>query len=137
MNNSEEFQPGTLVKVQDAVERMRGTYLNDILARVNDHVVRVSVRTEPYFWHRHPESDETFLVLGGQVGVEFEDREVVLGASEMITVPQGAVHRTRPIGGRSVNLTVEHRATTTERVDVAEGNAAGNAGSPRRRTFRP
>jgi mannose-6-phosphate isomerase-like protein (cupin superfamily) len=127
MNNSEEFRPGTIVKVKDAAERMRGAYLNDILAIVNDHVVRVSVMTEPYFWHRHPESDETFLVLEGQVGVEFEDHEIVLGAAEMVTVPQGAVHRTRPIGGRSVNLTVERRATTTERMDVAERNAAGNA----------
>jgi mannose-6-phosphate isomerase-like protein (cupin superfamily) len=126
MNNSEEFQPGTLVKVKDAVERMRGAYLNDVLARVNDHVVRLSVMTEPYFWHRHPESDEIFLVLEGQVGVEFEDHEIVLGVAEMIAVPQGAIHRTRPIGGRSVNLTVERRATTTERIDVAEGNAAGN-----------
>jgi mannose-6-phosphate isomerase-like protein (cupin superfamily) len=127
MNNSEELQPGSVVKVKDAVERMRGAYLNDILARVNDHVVRVSVMTEPYFWHRHPESDETFLVLEGQVGIEFEDHEIVLGVAEMITVPEGVVHRTRPIGGRSVNITIERRATTTERIEIADGNAAGNA----------
>ncbi len=127
MDHDEKFQPGSIVKVKDAVERMQGAYLNDILARVNDHVVRVSVMTEPYFWHRHPDSDETFLVLEGQLGIEFEDHEIVLKAAEMITVSQGIVHRTRPIGGRSVNLTVEHRATTTERIDVAGGSAAGNA----------
>jgi mannose-6-phosphate isomerase-like protein (cupin superfamily) len=127
MNHSAEFQPGSIIKVKDAVERMRDTYLNDILTRVNDNVVRVSVMTEPYFWHRHPESDETFLVLEGQIGVEFEDHETVLGVAEMTTVQQGVVHRTRPIGGRSVNLTVERRATTTERIDVADANAAGNA----------
>jgi|SRR5580658_1010664 mannose-6-phosphate isomerase-like protein (cupin superfamily) len=127
MDASEEFQPGSIVKVKDAVERMQGTYLNDILASVNDHVVRVSVMTEPYFWHCHPESDETFLVLEGRLGVEFEDHEIVLGVSEMITVPKGAVHRTRPIGGRSVNLTVERRATTTERIDIADAGAARNA----------
>jgi mannose-6-phosphate isomerase-like protein (cupin superfamily) len=127
MDNREEFQPGSIVKVKDAVERMQGAYLNVILAKVNDHVVRVSVMTEPYFWHRHPDSDETFLVLEGELGIEFEDHEIVLGAAEMITVPQGVAHRTRPIGGRSVNLTVERRVTTTERIDVAGGNAAGNA----------
>jgi mannose-6-phosphate isomerase-like protein (cupin superfamily) len=127
MDNSEEVQPGLIVKVKDAVERMQGAYLNDILAKVNDHVVRVSVMTEPYFWHRHPESDETFLVLEGQLGVEFQDHDIVVGAAEMITVPRGVVHRTRPIGGRSVNLTIESRATTTERLDVAPGNAAENA----------
>jgi mannose-6-phosphate isomerase-like protein (cupin superfamily) len=113
--------------VKDAVERMRGAYLNDILTRVNDHVIRLSVMTEAYFWHRHPESDETFLVLEGQVAVDFEDRKIVLGVTEMITVPRGVVHRTRPIGGRSVNLTVEHNATTTERIDVVDGNATEDA----------
>src|SRR5450432_1916546 len=102
-------------------------YMSVVPNHARDHVIRVSVMTEPYFWHRHPESDETFLVLEGQVGVEFEDHEIVLGAAEMVTVPQGAIHRTRPIGGRSVNLTVERRATTTERVDVAGRNATGNA----------
>jgi mannose-6-phosphate isomerase-like protein (cupin superfamily) len=119
MNNNEESERLSIVRVRDAVEQMRGAYLNDILTMVNDHVVRVSVMTEPYFWHRHPESDETFLVLEGQIGIEFEDREIVLGVEEMITVPKGAVHRTRPIGGRSVNLTIERRATTTERIDIA------------------
>jgi mannose-6-phosphate isomerase-like protein (cupin superfamily) len=83
--------------------------------------------TEPYFWHRHPESDETFLLLEGQVGIEFEDHEIVLGVAEMITVPQGVIHRTRPIGGRSVNITIERRATTTERIEIADGNAAAMA----------
>jgi mannose-6-phosphate isomerase-like protein (cupin superfamily) len=119
MNNNEESERLSIVRVRDAVEQMRGAYLNDILTMVNDHVVRVSVMTEPYFWHRHPESDETFLVLEGQIGIEFEDREIVLGVEEMITVPKGAVHRTRPIGGRSVNLPIERRATTTERIDIA------------------
>ena len=119
MKNNEESERVSIVKIKHAVERMRGAYLNEILTSLNDHVVRVSVMTEPYFWHRHPDSDETFLVLEGQLGIEFEDREIVLGVEEMITVPKGAVHRTRPIGGRSVNLTIEHRATTTEKIDVA------------------
>ncbi len=119
MSNGQESQRVSVIRLKDAVERMSGAYLNDILTMVNDHVVRVSVMTEPYFWHQHPESDETFLVLEGQLGIEFEDREIVLGVEEMITVPKGVAHRTRPIGGRSVNLTIEHRATTTEKIDVA------------------
>ncbi len=119
MSNGQESQRVSVIRLKDAVERMSGAYLNDILTTVNDHVVRVSVMTEPYFWHQHPESDETFLVLEGQLGIEFEDREIVLGVEEMITVPKGVAHRTRPIGGRSVNLTIEHRATTTEKIDVA------------------
>lgn len=118
MNNSEEAQPLSSINIKATIESVSGAYLNDILTRVNDHVVRVSVMTEPYFWHCHPESDETFIVIEGQLGIEFEDREVVVGTGELITVLRGVVHRTRPIGGRSVNLTVERGAATTERIDV-------------------
>jgi len=118
VNNSEETQPGPIISIKATVQTLSGSYLNDILTKVNDHVVRVSVMTEPYFWHCHPESDETFIVIEGQLGIEFEDREVVLGTGELITVLRGVVHRTRPIGGRSVNLTVERGAATTEKIGV-------------------
>jgi len=35
-------------------------YDNHALANVNDHVVRISVMTQPHHWHFHPNSDETF-----------------------------------------------------------------------------
>jgi mannose-6-phosphate isomerase-like protein (cupin superfamily) len=118
VNNSKEFQPCSIIDIKATVESVGGPYLNDILTRLNDHVVRVSVMSEPYFWHCHPESDETFIVIEGQLGIEFEDQEVVLSTWELITVPRGVAHRTRPIGGRSVNLTVERGAATTKIIDV-------------------
>ena len=64
------------------------SYDNHPIAEINDHVVRISVMTQPYYWHLHPNSDETF-------------------PGQMITVPRGLRHRTSPIGDRSVNLTFE------------------------------
>jgi mannose-6-phosphate isomerase-like protein (cupin superfamily) len=118
VNNSKESQPRSIINIKATVESVSGPYLNDVLTRLNDHVVRVSVMSEPYFWHCHPESDETFIVIEGQLGIEFEDQEVVLRTGELITVPRGVAHRTHPIGGRSVNLTVEREAATTEIIDV-------------------
>ena len=84
-----------------------GEYENHVLANVNDHVVRISVMTQPYHWHLHPNSDETFLVIEGGLIVEFEHGELQLGPGQMTTVPRGVRHRTRPSGHRSVNLTFE------------------------------
>lgn len=82
-------------------------YQNVSLTTVNDHEIRMSVMTAPYQWHRHPDSDETFYGIDGELIIEFIDREVVLGPGEFITVPAGTVHRTRPAAKRSVNLTIE------------------------------
>ena len=52
-------------------------------------------------------------MLDGQLVIEFEDRQVILGRGDLLTVPQGVVHRTRPLAERSVNLTFERRDAET------------------------
>jgi mannose-6-phosphate isomerase-like protein (cupin superfamily) len=88
-------------------------YDNHALADVNDHVVRISVMTQPYYWHFHPNSDETFLVIEGGLVIEFEHGEIQLAPGQMATVSRGVRHRTRPLGQRSVNLTCEAANTET------------------------
>ena len=88
-------------------------YDNHPIAELNDHVVRISVMTSPYPWHNHPNSDETFLVLEGGLQIEFEAGAIDLLPGQMLTVPRGQRHRTRPIGARSVNLTFEAAASET------------------------
>jgi mannose-6-phosphate isomerase-like protein (cupin superfamily) len=85
----------------------KASYDNHPIATTNDHVVRMSVMTQPYHWHLHPNSDETFLVVEGRLKIEFEDGALELGPGQMATVPRGVRHRTRPVGDRSVNITFE------------------------------
>ncbi|HEY1984091.1 MAG TPA: cupin domain-containing protein [Terracidiphilus sp.] len=82
-------------------------YDNHPIARINDHVVRIATMEEPYHWHFHPNSDETFLVMEGRLAIDFESGSVELDAGQLLTIPRGVRHRTRPVGTRSVNLTFE------------------------------
>ena len=104
------------IKVLDPGELgdvVRDRYHNRSLTTVNDHEVRLSVMTEPFRWHHHPDSDETFMGVEGGLIIEFGQREIVLRSGQMITVPRGVRHRTRPEGARSVNLTFERRGAET------------------------
>lgn len=96
-------------------------YQNQSLGPVNDHEIRLSVMTQAFGWHRHPDSDETFMALEGGLVIEFEGAEAILRPGEMLTVGRGVLHRTRPAGARSVNLTFERIGATTE---FAEPNAS-------------
>ncbi|KAA6457287.1 cupin domain-containing protein [Acidobacteria bacterium AB60] len=96
-------------------------YENHAVAGVNDHVIRISVMTEPYHWHCHPDSDETFLVLEGGLILEFEGESVELLPGHMLTVERGVCHRTRPLGERSVNLTFERADARTEALPAPLG----------------
>jgi mannose-6-phosphate isomerase-like protein (cupin superfamily) len=88
-------------------------YANLSLCAVNDHEIRLSVMTAPFRWHAHPDSDETFLVIDGELVIEFEGRQVTLHPGQLLTVPAGTRHRTRPAGPRSANLTFERRNAAT------------------------
>jgi mannose-6-phosphate isomerase-like protein (cupin superfamily) len=88
-------------------------YQNVSISRVNDHEIRMSVMTEQYGWHYHPDSDETFIGVDGTLILDFEDREVLVETGQIVTVPKGTLHRTRPANGRSVNLTFERIGAQT------------------------
>jgi len=97
----------TPVDVLELSRSIDSHYYNASIAAVNDHEIRVSIMTEAYHWHEHPESDETFLSVDGGLVIEFPDREFTLRPGQLLTVPAGTIHRTRPVGTRSVNLTFE------------------------------
>lgn len=84
---------------------------NWVLADVNDHVVRISVMTRDFHWHRHSNSDEVLLALEGSLIVDFEDGSITAAPGEFVRVPRDVLHRTRPAGERVVTLSFEHRDT--------------------------
>jgi mannose-6-phosphate isomerase-like protein (cupin superfamily) len=88
-------------------------YWNASLTSVNDHEVRMSVMTQAFGWHVHPDSDETFLAIDGKLVISLEDAEITLSPGQMFTVQRGVLHKTRPEGERSVNLTFERAGAET------------------------
>jgi mannose-6-phosphate isomerase-like protein (cupin superfamily) len=82
-------------------------WFNQTLTTVNDAVVRLGILHGDFHWHKHDAEDEFFLVLEGQLLIDFEDRDTVtLEPHQGYTVPRGVVHRTRcPV--RSAILMVE------------------------------
>lgn len=91
-------------------------YANHLLSAVNDHVIRISVMTGDFYWHYHPNSDETFMVLDGTLLLDLETGTIELNKGQMYTVTANTPHRTRPKGGRSVNLTFELADMATVRL---------------------
>jgi len=104
--------PLTVIDVQQETQEIK-SYKNVPVSLINDHVIRLSIMTEPFYWHYHPNSDETFLVIEGIVCIDLEDRTVELAPGQLFTIPANVRHCTRPKGSRSVNLTFELEAMET------------------------
>jgi mannose-6-phosphate isomerase-like protein (cupin superfamily) len=118
---AEQLESISLIDPLALSRLIREPYRNISLARVNDHEIRMSVMTEQFAWHRHPDSDETFYGIDGELVIEFTGREVIVGPGQFVTVPAGTLHRTRPAGERSVNLTFERIDAETLFEDPAAG----------------
>ena len=108
-----EFQALTVIDIKKKSQVGNVDYLNMQLCPVNDHVIKMSVMTQPFYWHFHPNSDETFLVMEGSIYIDLETHTVELLPGQLFTIPKNVKHRTRPKAERAVNLTFEHAAIET------------------------
>ena len=64
-----------------------------VVANLNDYEIKLVKIKDDFVWHLHEETDEAFIVLEGQMHIEFEDRTVKLTKGEMLVVPKGTRHR--------------------------------------------
>lgn len=64
-----------------------------IIGELNGQHVKLAKLEGEFVWHHHEMEDELFLVLSGDLRMEFRDRVVDLEPGEMIIVPHGVEHR--------------------------------------------
>ena len=64
-----------------------------IIAEMNDYQFKLAKVKNKFIWHKHDDTDETFVVINGHLTIEFRDSKVHLRPGEMIVVPMGTEHR--------------------------------------------
>jgi mannose-6-phosphate isomerase-like protein (cupin superfamily) len=75
----------------------------------NQHVKAVKLNGE-FVWHHHDHEDELFLVIKGQLIMEFRDKVVEINEGEFIIVPRMVEHR--PVAKEEVQILLFEPATT-------------------------
>jgi mannose-6-phosphate isomerase-like protein (cupin superfamily) len=62
------------------------------LVSINDYDVKVAKFDGEFVWHSHPDTDELFLVVNGELTIQLRDRDVALGPLDVFVVPRGVEH---------------------------------------------
>jgi mannose-6-phosphate isomerase-like protein (cupin superfamily) len=73
-----------------------------VVAELNDYQFKLARIEGDFIWHDHPETDEAFLVLEGELRIDFRDGAVLLRAGELFVVPKGVEHK--PFAAKEVKL---------------------------------
>ena len=81
-----------------------------IVGELNGQHVRVAKLKGEFVWHSHENEDELFLVVSGQLRIEFRNHQVELGPGEMLIVPRGVEHR--PVADEEVHVVLFEPAAT-------------------------
>ena len=60
---------------------------------MNDYQFKLVKVEGNFVWHTHDDTDETFIVIDGELIIEFRDKTVTLKKGEMIVLPKGMEHK--------------------------------------------
>jgi mannose-6-phosphate isomerase-like protein (cupin superfamily) len=101
---------GQAIKLSEKLGLFSDHWSPRIVARANEHHFKLAKIQGEFVWHSHEDTDEVFLVLGGQMIVELRDGKVELGAGELYVVPRGVEHRT--LADKECQILIVARAGT-------------------------
>lgn len=106
------------INFQEKLSQFTDQWSPKIIARMNNYHFKLVKLQGDFVWHAHDDTDEVFIVLDGEMSIEFREGKVDLKAGEMLVVPKKAEHK--PIAEKECKIMLVEPAGT-----VNTGNAGG------------
>jgi mannose-6-phosphate isomerase-like protein (cupin superfamily) len=105
------------INLADKLAQVDETWSPRIVARYNGNDVMVVKVEGEFVWHSHPDTDDFFMVLKGELDMELRGQTVTLRAGEVFVVPAGTEHR--PVARAEAHLMLIEPAGTPNTGDPA------------------
>ncbi|MEM6409483.1 MAG: cupin domain-containing protein [Pseudomonadota bacterium] len=83
------------VNLAEKLEQFDAQWQPHVVAEYNGNDIMVAKFQGAFPFHDHPDTDDLFLVLEGEVLLDVEDATHRLGPGELFVVPAGVKHRPR------------------------------------------
>ena len=81
------------INLKSKFQKFTDQWSPKVIEEMNDYQFKLVKIENDFTWHKHDDTDETFLVIEGKMGIEFEDQTVELSEGEMIVIPKGKKHK--------------------------------------------
>ena len=92
------------VSLEQVLAGFDETWQPRTVATVNDYDVRLVKALGEFARHSHPDTDELFLVVEGELTIRLDAGDVVLGPGQLYVVPRGTAHQPYSEHGASALL---------------------------------
>lgn len=97
-------QPATYqaINLNDKFGLFSERWCPKVIAELNDYQIKIVKLQGDFVWHHHQDTDEMFMVIEGEMRIDFPDGAVHLTAGEIFIVPKGIEHK--PMAENEVKL---------------------------------
>ncbi|HEX9331444.1 MAG TPA: cupin domain-containing protein [Anaerolineales bacterium] len=112
------------INFQEKLTKFSEQWLPKIIAQMNDYHFKVVKIQGEFVWHDHPETDEVFIILKGQLEIQFHDGNVLLNEGEMFVVPKGLEHK--PVAEKECHILLVEPVGTVNTGEVVNEKTAPN-----------
>ena len=85
--------PHQAISLADKLARITEHWQPRVVAELNDYQFKLVKIEGDFVWHSHVDTDEAFIVIEGELRIDFRDGTVTLGPGEMIVVKKGVEHK--------------------------------------------
>ena len=92
----------TAVNFSEKLSLINDHWQPRVMAELNDYQFKIVKILGDFVWHQHPDTDEAFIVLEGQLRIDLRERQVFVGPGEMYVVPKGVEHK--PYAAEEVSM---------------------------------
>ena len=116
-----DYQP---INLAEKLAKFSEQWSPKIIAQMNDYHFKIAKIEGEFIWHDHPETDEVFIVLTGQLKIELRDGNVVLDEGELFVVPKGVEHK--PVAKQECHILLIEPADTLNTGDVVNERTAAS-----------
>ena len=106
------------INFKNKYSKFKNHWSHRIIAEMNDYQFKLAKIKGEFVWHDHKDTDETFIVIEGEMILKLRDKDIKLSQGEMYVVPKGVEHKPCAINECKI-LVVEPRGV------VNTGDAGG------------
>ncbi|WP_395377833.1 cupin domain-containing protein [Marinicella sp. W31] len=90
MSKNNNLQP---IRFTDKLNLFSEHWSPKVIAEMNDYQFKLAKLEGEFVWHQHDDTDEVFVILEGELEIEFKEKTVHLESGQMLVVPRGVSHR--------------------------------------------
>jgi mannose-6-phosphate isomerase-like protein (cupin superfamily) len=108
----------SVVNIKKKFNKIEQLHKYKRIARMNEIDFKLVRMKREFIWHKHPETDEVFMVIDGNLQIHLRGKTLQLEKGEMVVIPKGVEHK--PVSRKECKILLIEPAAT-----VNTGDAGG------------